>query len=57
MTRFDAIDWFPPTKCYLVKRGNKTFMVPLTAVRNLGDPDWLDALAAAAEVAKMEGRV
>jgi hypothetical protein len=54
---FDSIDFDPFRFAYVVRKGEKRWEVTLDLIRSLKDPDFLDAVNAAAELAWKEGRV
>jgi hypothetical protein len=54
VTRFDDVYFAYEYDGYLVKRGERFWIVPMKMIRALKDPDFLPALQAAAEVAKIE---
>lgn len=53
---FSDVYWTYEHDGYTVKRGDLFWIVPMKFIRALKDPDYLDAVQAAAEVAKIEGR-
>jgi hypothetical protein len=54
---FDSIEFDPFRFAYLVRRGARRWEVSLELIRSIADPDFLDAVNAAADVAWREGRV
>ena len=55
--QFDSIEFDPFRFAYLVRRGPRRWEVSLDLIRSIKDPDFLDAVNAAAETAWREGRV
>jgi hypothetical protein len=55
--QFDSIEFDPFRFAYLVRRGKQRWEVSLDLIRSIKDPDFLDAVNAAAETAWKEGRV
>jgi hypothetical protein len=54
---FDSIEFDPSRKAYFVRKGVRRWEVPLDLIRSIADPDFLDAVNAAADAAWREGRV
>jgi hypothetical protein len=54
---FDSIEFDPFRFAYVVRHGKRRWDVPLDLIRNIRDPDYLDAVNAAADLAWKEGRV
>ena len=54
---FDSIEFDPFRFAYVVRKGKRHWEVPLDLIRSIKDPDFLDAVNAAAQVAWREGRV
>ncbi len=54
---FDSIEFDPFRFAYIVRRDKRRWDVPLDLIRNIRDPDYLDAVNAAADAARREGRV
>ena len=54
---FDSIEFDHFRFAYLVRRGENRWEVSLDLIRAIRDPDFLDAVNAAAELAWAEGRV
>jgi hypothetical protein len=54
---FDSIEFDPFRFAYVVRKGQQRWEVPLELIRNIKDPDFLDAVNAAADLAWREGRV
>jgi hypothetical protein len=54
---FDSIEFDPFRFAYVVRRGVRRWEVSLELIRSIADPDFLDAVNAAADVAWREGRV
>lgn len=54
---FDSIEFDPFRFAYIVRKGKRRWEVPLDLIRSIKDPDFLDAVNAAAELAWKEGRV
>jgi hypothetical protein len=54
---FDSIEFDPFRFAYVVRRGNRRWEVTLDLIRSISDPDFLDAVNAAAALAWKEGRV
>ena len=55
--QFDSIEFDPFRFAYVVRRGKRRWEVSLDLIRSIKDPDFLDAVNAAAELAWKEGRV
>jgi hypothetical protein len=54
---FDSIEFDHFRFAYLVRRGENRWEVSLDLIRAIRDPDFLDAVNVAAELAWAEGRV
>jgi hypothetical protein len=54
---FDSIEFDPFRFAYVVRKGKRQWEIPLDLIRSIKDPDFLDAVNAAAEQAWKEGRV
>ncbi|HZS85656.1 MAG TPA: hypothetical protein VFA50_22505 [Stellaceae bacterium] len=54
---FDSIEFDPFRFAYVVRKGSRRWEVPLDLIRSIKDPDFLDAVNAAADLAWKEGRV
>ncbi|MBV9521991.1 MAG: hypothetical protein JO010_04315 [Alphaproteobacteria bacterium] len=54
---FDSIEFDPFRFAYIVRRGSRRWEVTLDLIRSIKDPDFLDAVNIAAELAWKEGRV
>jgi hypothetical protein len=54
---FDSIEFDPFRFAYVVRKGKRHWEVPLDLIRSIKDPDFLDAVNAAAALAWKEGRV
>ena len=54
---FDSIEFDPFRFAYVVRKGGRRWEVSLDLIRHIKDPDFLDAVNAAADQAWREGRV
>jgi hypothetical protein len=54
---FDSIEFDPFRFAYVVRKGKRRWEVSLELIRSIRDPDFLDAVNAAADLALREGRV